>query len=169
MRDSTRLAAVEQNPLWDFALDFYARPGVADKLLRLQDEAGFDVCVLLWRLWLGHLGLAPTPGAEQALEDIYAWQRDYTRPLRQRRRWLKPAAACDSALAQLRQTIKDAELQAEKAALTQLEALSRQAGRVVALPAGERVSLVGAAGFRPTAEQESALAALRAELVAGSR
>lgn len=170
MRDSTPLTAVQQGALWAFALDFYARPGVARRLLFLQDEAGLDVCVLLWRLWLGYLDLAPTPSAEQALNEVHAWQRDYTWPLRERRRWLKPAAARDPELARLRHTLKDAELLAEKAALAQLEALSRQAGRVAPLPAGARVALAGALGFRPTPDQAAALAALQAELeAAGSR
>ncbi|GAB2725144.1 TIGR02444 family protein [Halomonas garicola] len=168
MRDSTPLAAVQQGSLWDFALDFYGRPGVARRLLFLQDEAGMDVCVLLWRLWLGHLGLAPTPSAEQALGEVADWQRDYTWPLRERRRWLKPAAACDPELARLRQTLKDAELLAEKTALAKLEALSRRAGRVAPLPAGARVTLAGEPALRPTADQAATLAALRAELPAGA-
>ncbi|MDN6180015.1 MAG: TIGR02444 family protein [Halomonas subglaciescola] len=130
MRDSTRLAGIQQNPLWDFALEFYARPGVSQRLLRLQDDAGMDVCVLLWRLWLNHYGLAPTASAERALAKIVAWQRDYTWPLRDRRRWLKPNAANDPALFQLRDTLKAAELMAEKVALGRLEALARQAGYV---------------------------------------
>lgn len=130
MRDSTRLAGIQQNPLWGFALDFYARPGVSQRLLRLQDDAGMDVCVLLWRLWLNHYGLAPTAPAEQALAGVAAWQRDYTRPLRDRRRWLKPAATNDPTLAQLRDTLKEAELMAEKVALGRLEALARQDGYV---------------------------------------
>jgi uncharacterized protein (TIGR02444 family) len=130
MRDSTRLAGIQQNSLWDFALVFYARPGVSQCLLRLQDEVGMDVCVLLWRLWLNGYGLAPTEKAEKALAEVVAWQRDYTWPLRDRRRWLKPAAGDDPALARLRHTLKEAELMAEKVALERLEALSRQAGYV---------------------------------------
>lgn len=161
MRDSTRLAGIQQNSLWDFALEFYARPGVASHLLRLQDEAGMDVCVLLWRLWLNGHGLAPTAHAEQALAEVVAWQRDYTRPLRDRRRWLKPAAADDPALAHLRQTLKDAELMAEKHALGLLEALSRQAGYVQeARPDAARP---GERGCDPTSQRQRDLASLWAQ------
>lgn len=138
MRDSTRLSAIQQNSLWDFALDFYARPGVSRRLLRLQDEAGMDVCVMLWRLWLHHYGLVPTVSAERALAEVHAWQREYTRPLRDRRRRLKPAAISDPALAPLRQALKEAELLAEKAALARLEALSRQEGCVRPVAAEEQ-------------------------------
>lgn len=130
MRDSTRLTAIQQNSLWDFALDFYARPGVSQRLLRLQDTSGMDVCVLLWRLWLHHHGLVPTAHAERALADVHAWQREYTWPLRDRRRRLKPAVADDPALAPLRESLKEAELLAEKAALARLEAISQQDGCV---------------------------------------
>jgi uncharacterized protein (TIGR02444 family) len=155
------LAGIQQNSLWDFALDFYARPGVAQRLLRLQDEADMDVCVLLWRLWLNGHCLAPTAKAEQALAEVAAWQRDYTRPLRDRRRWLKPVAANDPALAHLRQTLKDAELMAEKIALGRLEALSRQAGYVQeARPDAARPD---ERGRDPTPQQQRDLASLWAQ------
>ena len=37
---------------WQFSLDFYARPGVADACLELQDRAGVDVNVLFFVLYL---------------------------------------------------------------------------------------------------------------------
>ncbi|WP_315857544.1 TIGR02444 family protein [Microbulbifer agarilyticus] len=37
-----------QNPLWDFSLEFYRQPSVADFLLECQDSKGADVCLLLW-------------------------------------------------------------------------------------------------------------------------
>lgn len=159
MRDSTRLAAVRQNPLWDFALAFYARPGMADHLLLLQDEAGMDVCVLLWRLWLDHLGLEPTHQAERGLAEIYAWQSDYTRPLRARRRRLKPAAAHDPALAELRQALKTAELLAERQALYRLEALACRPGSTI--PAANASGVLAAlAPFSPGSRPHRALVAL---------
>lgn len=159
MADSTRLTGVQQDALWAFARDFYARPGVAGRLLFLQDEAGMDVCVLLWRLWLCERGLMPAACAERDLDGLHAWQRDYTRPLRERRRWLKPAAASDPALARLRQTLKDAELQAEKQALARLQAMACRPGGVVKANAGEPVSWL-APGMAPTPAQREALEAL---------
>ena len=37
---------------WQFSLEVYARPQVADLCLVLQDEHGFDVNILLLCLWL---------------------------------------------------------------------------------------------------------------------
>ena len=39
--------------LWEFSLDFYARPGVSAALIELQDRAGLDVNLILFALWLG--------------------------------------------------------------------------------------------------------------------
>src|SRR5260370_35545910 len=38
---------------WRFSLAFYARPGVAEALIALQDRAGRDVNLVLFALWLG--------------------------------------------------------------------------------------------------------------------
>lgn len=46
-RCSPITATTDDNPLWDFALEFYQRPGVADALLVAQDELGADVMLLI--------------------------------------------------------------------------------------------------------------------------
>ena len=38
---------------WRFSLAFYARPGVADALIALQDRAGSTSILMLFGLWLG--------------------------------------------------------------------------------------------------------------------
>ncbi|MFD1216910.1 TIGR02444 family protein [Microbulbifer celer] len=45
-----------ENPLWDFSLDFYAQPQVADFLLECQDRKGADVCLLLWASYISACG-----------------------------------------------------------------------------------------------------------------
>jgi len=40
---------------WRFSLAFYARPGMADALIALQDRAGLDVNLMLFALWRGAL------------------------------------------------------------------------------------------------------------------
>jgi uncharacterized protein (TIGR02444 family) len=40
---------------WRFSLAFYARPGMADALIGLQDRAGLDVNLMLFALWRGAL------------------------------------------------------------------------------------------------------------------
>ena len=38
---------------WRFSLALYARPGVAEALIALQDRAGLDVNLILFGLWVG--------------------------------------------------------------------------------------------------------------------
>ena len=109
--------------LWSYALDRYARSGVEAECLMLQDEHGWDICELLWVAWLGERHQRPDPAAANALAEARCWQREMTVPLRERRRALKSEAQRRPQLEPLRQTLKQAELQAEREMLTRLEAL----------------------------------------------
>ncbi|MGO2131951.1 MAG: TIGR02444 family protein [Halomonas sp.] len=136
--DSTELTPqmrreLDNHPLWDFALALYARPGVEAACLKLQDDAGLDVCELLWLCWLSYHSLTLTGQASLLLEPVRAWQRDMTYPLRRQRRALKPLSDESTGLEKLRQTIKQAELLAEQETLRQLEQLTRQGQAVRAL------------------------------------
>ncbi|NYS61154.1 TIGR02444 family protein [Vreelandella salicampi] len=115
MCNSTRLAALKQNPLWDFALDFYTRPEVEAACLCLQDEAKVDVCELLFHAWLYCHGLEAEP---EALADERqartCWQQEVTAVLRGLRRALKGSAQTNEGVAELRATLKRAELLAER-------------------------------------------------------
>ena len=127
--DSTEMLAalrcrLAESPLWPFALATYARPGVEAACLQLQDEAGVDVCELLWRCWLLHHAAIPEPGSETALAKVRRWQREVTTPLRRLRRELKADAAEHHGVAQLRETLKRAELQAERETLARLQAVA---------------------------------------------
>ncbi|MGO3668276.1 MAG: TIGR02444 family protein [Vreelandella alkaliphila] len=115
MFDSNRFQRLQQAPLWDFALTFYAQPGVEQACLVLQDRAGVDVCELLVHSWLYHYGLQVTPGALSMERKVReCWQQSVTAVLRQLRRDLKPQAAESEGIAQLRKTLQQAELQAER-------------------------------------------------------
>ncbi|MBO4970761.1 MAG: TIGR02444 family protein, partial [Pseudomonas sp.] len=46
-----------QTDLWNYCLNLYARPGVEQACLHLQDQ-GLDVCVLLCAAWLEARGVA---------------------------------------------------------------------------------------------------------------
>ncbi|MBA2779778.1 TIGR02444 family protein [Halomonas kenyensis] len=116
----SRLAA---DPLWDFALDFYGRPGVEAACLLLQDEAGVDVCELLWRCWLHRHGLAPA-GEPAELAAIRRWQDEVTVPLRALRRRLKAQSMHDAGTAKVRRVIQQAELAAERETLLRLQHLA---------------------------------------------
>ncbi|WP_157956703.1 TIGR02444 family protein [Salinicola halimionae] len=109
--------------LWSYALDRYARQGVERLCLILQDEHDWDICELLWIAWLSEQRRRPAPGADDALATARAWQQEMTVPLRERRRRLKAEVRLQPRLAPLRQTLKQAELQAEREMLARLEAL----------------------------------------------
>ncbi|MBP5979655.1 MAG: TIGR02444 family protein [Halomonas sp.] len=115
MLDSNRLCRLEQAPLWDFALAFYAEPGIESACLTLQDTLDVDICELLMHSWLlvHRLEARPCALAVQR-EERTRWQRDITQVLRHLRRTLKPQALQSPSIATLRKTIQQAELQAER-------------------------------------------------------
>ncbi|MNZ92818.1 hypothetical protein D3C78_1118580 [compost metagenome] len=111
--------------LWDFSVDLYARPGVADCCLQLQDEEDADVCLLLVALWLEQRGIADSATRAAQLERLARpWQARVSGGLRQLRRAWKSAAAEDAELAELRRQLATLELQAERILLERLETLS---------------------------------------------
>lgn len=128
MNDSTELqpilrARLQAEPLWDFALALYGHEGIERACLTLQDDAGVDVCELLWQCWLYHGGVM-LQAEPAALAEVRRWQAEITRPLRQLRRTLKDEAMRRKGVADLRQTLKHAELKAERDTLARLEKLS---------------------------------------------
>lgn len=104
----------ETEAFWQFSLAIYARPGVAERCLALQDGAGRDVNLLLLALYAGlRLGRRLDAADFAALEEAVAdWTAQVTAPLRAVRRALKPLAD-DPAIAALRETAQGAELDAE--------------------------------------------------------
>ena len=110
-------AGTRESAFWQFSLAFYARPGVADACIRLQDEAGADVNVMFYVLFLatqsrqiGH--------ADAARIDAFVktWREAAIVPLRSLRRRLKtgiepfPAARTEA----LRSAVKRIELETER-------------------------------------------------------
>ena len=132
---ATLRARLAECPLKGFALALYARPGIESACLRLQDEAGVDVCELLWRCWLLQLGLEPDVQATVELAEIRHWQHRVTLPLRRLRRSLKTEALARPGVAKVRETLKRAELEAELETLARLEELAWQ-GPLLPLSAG---------------------------------
>lgn len=107
--------------LWTFAAATYAEAGEA--CLALQDSYGVDVPLLLFAAWIGATRGVRLDAAQVAEADgwIRDWRREVVQPLRAVRRRLKGAGA-----ETLRQTVKTAELESERFALTTLE--QRSAG-----------------------------------------
>ncbi len=115
--------------LWDFALETYQRPGVQEACLKLQDDLGADVNILLYCCWRG--GFAD--GEMRALlADLAPWQSGVVHGLRSIRRTLKPMVAELGALsepaANLRTKVAALELEAEKLQHTMLSRHSVEHG-----------------------------------------
>lgn len=106
------------DPFWEFSLQLYQQPGVAEHCLALQDEYGADVNILLFCCWLGSIGAGPL-SMEQLqllLEQVKPWQKQAIVPLRMLRRQLKKgvsAVAKDRSEA-IRQAIQRVEIDAER-------------------------------------------------------
>ncbi len=132
---------------WDWAVAAYARPGVAELCLDLQDSHNQNVPLLLWAIWRGGDAAAALALARQ-------WEDEVVGPLRQARRNLKPYGRFEA----LRERVKAVELEAERTLMAELE---RLAGAVADPGALETVT--SAWGGSPPAE---ALAGLRAAITA---
>jgi uncharacterized protein (TIGR02444 family) len=114
-------------PLWDWALAAYARPGVAEACLKLQDEFGQNTCLLLWA-WRTRSGDAAL--VARAAQIAQAWDDVAVGPLRAARRALKPPwpPVADHAREALRAEIAAAELHAERVLVETLERLGGAPG-----------------------------------------
>jgi len=146
--------------LWDFAAQIYSVRGVSAACLRLQDRLEIDVCVFLSCLWSAHRGYAgwspQTMGA--LLKTSKNWQTPVVKPLRMARDNLKARAMTEvgASVVDLRKSILEAELAAEKLELAEIEALFAQNMSIKQeLPVRREVALsninayLGAAGHRP--------------------
>jgi uncharacterized protein (TIGR02444 family) len=114
---------------WRFSLALYARPGVAEALIALQDRAGRDVNLILFALWAGavhgiRLGAATLNRAEVVISDLRA---GVIEPLRGLRRRLKSDPAEDVQL--LRGKIVVLELAGERRVQQRLAQILSRADR----------------------------------------
>lgn len=115
----------DATPFWRFSLALYGRPGVPPACLALQDDAGVDVNVLLFVLFLADRGRR-LAAADVARIDAMtaAWRADIVRPLRGARRALKdhPAPFGGPTAEALRSGVKRLELEAERVQQETIEA-----------------------------------------------
>ena len=111
--------------IWDWTLAAYARPGVPEQCLKLQDSFGQNTSFLLWAVWAE----AKDPNLlVKAAEVGRAWEATALSPLRDVRRALKPAfpPVDDGEREGLREDVKACELRAERVLM---DTLARFAGR----------------------------------------
>jgi uncharacterized protein (TIGR02444 family) len=134
--------------LWDWTLSVYARPGVPEATLALQDEHGISTALLLWAVWAD-----PDPETlANGVQTTVAWDETVLWPLRNVRRTLKsPRAPFDDVAREgLREDVKAAELRAERVLMEALESLAGPA-ETVDPPAALRRAAMAWSGAAPAA------------------
>jgi uncharacterized protein (TIGR02444 family) len=117
---------------WRFSLRFYALPDVAPACIVLQDEAGVDVNLLLFLLFLAESGRAVTQDDIARLDrDIAPWREHVVEPLRALRRRLKTGVGdiTPPSSEGLRNMVKKIELEAERLEQGRLEARASNIGK----------------------------------------
>jgi uncharacterized protein (TIGR02444 family) len=97
---------------WRFSLALYARPGVADALIALQDRAGLDVKLILFGAWLGACQGIELGDGFAAAADSVTELNGAVRNIRALRRQLEDAG--DGASPRLRCVLLRVELAAER-------------------------------------------------------
>lgn len=126
--------------IWEWALEAYAREGVPEAALALQDEHGQNTALLLWAVWSE---TADPALLARAAALTRAWEAVALVPLRAVRRALKPplAGVDDGAREGLREDVKGAELRAERVLMESLAEIAGNAsGGTPALTALEAAS-----------------------------
>ena len=68
---------------WDFSLNLYAKPGVSEACLQLQNSFGLDVNLVLFCLWFGHKnGKLKKDILQKVLMFSQPWKKEVVQPLR---------------------------------------------------------------------------------------
>lgn len=119
----------EGDSFWDWSLATYSTPGIAERLLRLQDDYRLDVNLILWSLWA--TDRFPQLRRKKALSVIRKaekWTGHVTGELRGIRRWMKglDLPVDGEAAAGLRNEVKALELKAERICQDMLEKRTRK-------------------------------------------
>ena len=103
------------HPFWEFSLQLYARRGVAEASLALQERFDADVNMLFFVLWAAesHRTLSVADISE-LIALVQPWRDGVVRPLRVARRFLKTTTWKTSETDSLRKRIQEQELDAER-------------------------------------------------------
>jgi uncharacterized protein (TIGR02444 family) len=105
------------SPFWTFSLQIYGRPGVPAACVRLQDQCGVDVNILLFCLFLARNGRALMQEDVQVMDSqMRDWRLNGVIKLREARRVLKepPEAFKGLDVHAFRERVKAIELEAER-------------------------------------------------------
>jgi len=103
---------------WNFSVQHYSRPGVADSCLALQDEHNLDVNLVLFCIWYGqNFGELSQLQLDEVISFSISWADNVVKPLRQARRWIKQhnevLGIPGDSLEEFRSKVKRLELEAE--------------------------------------------------------
>jgi uncharacterized protein (TIGR02444 family) len=112
----------EDQACWDFVVDLYAKPGVAQACLELQERLGVDVSFLLTALFYAVRGGLDLSAEEIEKLDrrISAWRAEVIFPLRRLRRRLKSGDLSSQPTDEFYRRIKADELLAEQIEISAL-------------------------------------------------
>jgi uncharacterized protein (TIGR02444 family) len=162
-------ASDTDSAFWRFSLRLYALPEVAPACLTLQDEAGVDVNLLLFLLFLADGGRAVSRADVARLDGAIApWRLQVVEPLRTLRRQLKTGIG-DVPLSRsegFRNIVKKVELEAERLEQGVLERFAGEIGNRTTRSEAARTNLAAYAehlGGLPEAPKQAVLAAFLAD------
>lgn len=144
----------DATPFWRFSLALYGRPGVPPACLALQDEAGIDVNVLLFVLFLADRGRRLDATDVARIDAMTAaWRADVVRPLRGVRRALKdrPAPFGGQTTEALRTRVKRIELESERIQQETIEAAFPAARTGAPEPSREAAARANVAAYAAVA------------------
>jgi uncharacterized protein (TIGR02444 family) len=136
----------ENQSCWDFVVKLYARPGISQACLQLQDRLGVDVSFLLTVLFYARHRNIDLSVEEIASLDrsVFTWRGEVIVPLRRLRRHLKASDLLNSSTEEFYRKIKADELLAEQLEIgtiaQQLEEMQTQ--RSMSRPARDLIERV---------------------------
>jgi uncharacterized protein (TIGR02444 family) len=157
------------SPFWRFSLRLYRLPGVAEACIKLQEDAGCDVNLLLFLLWHAAQGRRLATGEIARLEqDIAPWRDRTVVPLRAVRRGLKsPPGLVEAGAAEaFRTRIKAVELEAERLQQEAMYARVREALLGEAVPSVAQAARANVGAYGTTCRAAFAPAAVDTLLAA---
>jgi uncharacterized protein (TIGR02444 family) len=125
--------------IWEWVLEAYARPGVPQACLKLQDDFGQNTSFLLWAV---HAETTDAGLLDRAAEAARAWDRIALTPLRDVRRAIKAPLPPfdDGAREGFRERVKALELASERLLMETLARLAPERGGAPALAVLEAAS-----------------------------
>jgi len=155
------------HPFWDFSLALYAKPGVADACLRLQDGLGVDVNLLLYACWTAAAGNGRPSRDDwnRLIDGTGPWRAEVVEPLRGVRRFLKNAVATPWSAA-LRARVKALELDAEHVAQLTIASLVESGGLTPADALPTMLDYIGALGVALSDADRSDLSVIASQVSA---